>query len=433
MNNVHITELYDFDMGEPLWVVPLVITITIIFYVGLGYLLGSIVIAILSLIFPCINDDDRSETNEETQSEDFTNEKVNWPYNIYREDTSKIPIDLGDRMKYYEELCLSQDYVPANYPFILRLDGRSFSSYTQQFKKMAEDYYDVPYSPEFKRAMIMTANDLLHEFGASTVYTHSDEISLVFFPVSLESKHLFDGRVNKLLSVVPSYASIRFVNYIENEMTLLNKAIESKQKKTQKIESKSCIVESDYNHEQILCNPKQHEKVPTFDGRLIMFPLDKTYEIVNHMMWRCKRDCIRNFVSMFAEKYIGKKAILNMNNDERVAKLVENGFLGFDPENENVDFSMKYGVFMKKTKRNNNCSQRNSENKKLSTRFYVFRTFKFSMEMQEFLTNGKDYESLTESDNFKSSAPIMYNDENWKQLFFDVPNYREPKVSKLSE
>ncbi len=98
-------------------------------------------------------------------------EEKNWPYTYTfpKHKAQQIPVDLGERMKYYEKLCLGQDYVPPDHPFVLRLDGRAFSKYTKQFKTIAEKQYGLPYSPEFKRAMLLTTHDLLHEFNACTV------------------------------------------------------------------------------------------------------------------------------------------------------------------------------------------------------------------------------------------------------------------------
>ena len=80
---------------------------------------------------------------------------------------------------------------------------------------------------EFKRSMIMTAHDLLHQFHASTVYTYSDEITLIFPPVCMDAnkniflgKHLFNGKVNKLLSVIASYASVSFYKHISRELEI---------------------------------------------------------------------------------------------------------------------------------------------------------------------------------------------------------------------
>ena len=118
-------------------------------------------------------------------------------------------IDLGDRMKMYENAPLPQSgKIKSTDNFIVRLDGRSFSKFTSGFAK--------PFDPIFTKAMCYTAQDLLLKFNCQTAYTHSDEITLIFsrqYPDSsgnLISKHMFDGRIQKIISLTASYCSVRF-------------------------------------------------------------------------------------------------------------------------------------------------------------------------------------------------------------------------------
>lgn len=57
-------------------------------------------------------------------------------------------------------------------PFIVRLDGRAFSSFTKGLK--------LPHDPQFRDVLLRTAADLLLEFLPTTVYHTSDELSLLF-------------------------------------------------------------------------------------------------------------------------------------------------------------------------------------------------------------------------------------------------------------
>lgn len=62
------------------------------------------------------------------------------------------------------------------------------------------------------------------------------------------------------------------------------------------------IINSEEN--QKLYDPHYIEKInlmrACFDARLVAFPADKEYEIVNHMIWRSIFDCERNAVSTYA-------------------------------------------------------------------------------------------------------------------------------------
>ena len=100
-------------------------------------------------------------------------------------------------MKEYE--VYSSLKVPKNSKIIVRLDGRSFH-------KLARDLnLTKPYDENFYRVMANVCEDLFKEFSSSFVYTFSDEISLLL------EKIPFDGRVEKINSVIASYTASAFV------------------------------------------------------------------------------------------------------------------------------------------------------------------------------------------------------------------------------
>ena len=100
-------------------------------------------------------------------------------------------------MKEYE--VYSSLKVPKNSKIIVRLDGRSFH-------KLAKDLDLVkPYDENFYRVMANVCEDLFREFSPALVYTFSDEISLLLDKVP------FDGRIEKIDSVMASFTSSSFV------------------------------------------------------------------------------------------------------------------------------------------------------------------------------------------------------------------------------
>jgi len=129
--------------------------------------------------------------------------------------------NLSDRMKKYEA---SLDYkiLPCE-SFIVRLDRRSFSKFTKKFVK--------PFDITFVKTMAHTMVDLVKEFDVQTGYTHSDEITLIFdskctkkeYEQYLEGKidkskikiHFFDGRIQKIITLISSYCSVRFNYHLE--------------------------------------------------------------------------------------------------------------------------------------------------------------------------------------------------------------------------
>ena len=82
--------------------------------------------------------------------------------------------------------------------------------------------------------MVMTTADLVTYFGASTGFTQSDEITLVFpAPVSTEDieeeknhpgnppkSAPFNGRMQKITSLAAGYCSIRFNYHLQNQPIL---------------------------------------------------------------------------------------------------------------------------------------------------------------------------------------------------------------------
>jgi tRNA(His) 5'-end guanylyltransferase len=100
-------------------------------------------------------------------------------------------------MKDYE--VYSSLKVPKNSKVIVRLDGRAFH-------KLASDLELVkPYDRNFYHVMAEVCEDLFREFSPSFVYTFSDEISLLLNNIP------FDGRIEKINSVMAGFASSSFV------------------------------------------------------------------------------------------------------------------------------------------------------------------------------------------------------------------------------
>lgn len=242
------------------------------------------------------------------------------------ESITKSNEKLGDRMKKYEA---DMDFrILSCESFIIRLDGRSFSKFTKKFSK--------PFDIVFVKAMCKTMMDLVEEFDVQTGYTHSDEISLIFnskcskeeydlFLSGLVEKrdiriHLFDGRIQKILTLLSSFCSVRF-NYH------LDKLVES-------IENKYDIgfVELIKSHKQM------------FDARILKFNDSNKHEILNHQIWRSIHDCERNAISTYAYTHFGPKKIMNKNCSEMIKMLEEKNIFW----NADIPLFIKHGIYCKK-------------------------------------------------------------------------------------
>lgn len=82
---------------------------------------------------------------------------------------------------------------------VLRVDGRSFSRFT-------ESRFDKPFDPRMSALMRTTAEALLVELGGLYAYTESDEISVLL----ARDFDLFDRELEKLVSISAAIASSTF-------------------------------------------------------------------------------------------------------------------------------------------------------------------------------------------------------------------------------
>lgn len=299
----------------------------------------------------------------------------------------EIPHDLGDRMKFYEEESRTIADISPDREFLVRMDGRAFSALTSKYKKIAKEQNGIPYSKEFRNAMLLTANDLLREFHCSTVYTHSDEITLVFSSLSTEQgQHIFGGRTFKLLSIIPSFASSVFMCHFAEELLKIGVKFASDVSETNTETATDALTHK-------ICNGTKLHSTPTFDARIIVFPEHHEYEILNYLIWRSKWDCVRNFVSLYAQAYL-KGSTEGIPTSERIKKLKE---IGHDLDSETTDFAMKHGVFLK-------CFDR-------KTVFHVFKNIGFSTELLDFLIR-KESHTIPENTNV-----IKYTSNEYRSLF----------------
>lgn len=89
--------------------------------------------------------------------------------------------------------------LPPNAWTVVRVDGRSFSRYT-------ESRFEKPFDPLFRDRMLAAARALMLELNALYGYTESDEISLLL----PRSWAMFDREVEKTVSVSAGVASAAF-------------------------------------------------------------------------------------------------------------------------------------------------------------------------------------------------------------------------------
>lgn len=230
---------------------------------------------------------------------------------------------LGDRMKTYEKK--SELIIEKDKPWMMRLDGRSFSKFTSSLQQ--------PYDLRFIVAMILTAQDLIQEFHATTAYIQSDEISLTFFPEPMKDSDEypvlpFKGKVQKLVSVSAGYASARFNHHLIALAT--DEAYYSE-----------FFVGHEVDDLPVHALGKIKSSHAHFDSRCFQLPNDT--EVFNNILWR-KKDAYKNVVSKVAQYHFGPKACHKKNTQEKLEMIKKN-----HPEYfEKLHPYISCGVFVKK-------------------------------------------------------------------------------------
>jgi tRNA(His) 5'-end guanylyltransferase len=166
----------------------------------------------------------------------------------------------GDRMKAYEAVETDRRLDARTGPVYARLDGRGFSKFTRGMAR--------PFDPRMTAAMQRTCADLVAHTKAVIGFTQSDEISLAWELTDENplAQMLFDGKIQKLVSVLSGYATASFI--------------------------RALLETPDPEFQGYV------QKLPHFDTRI--FSLPSREEGANAFLWRVK-DAERNAVQMVAQ------------------------------------------------------------------------------------------------------------------------------------
>lgn len=195
---------------------------------------------------------------------------------------------LGNRMKSYEALSTSSQLMP-NAPVYARIDGRAFHTFCRGLYK--------PFSLAFGNAMQETCKYLVEETGAILGYVQSDEISLGW---ENYSKAPFEGRIQKLESVLASMASAKFVLYVE-----------------------SLQEEAKFSNDKNALLDRTRKCVPSFDCRIFNVP--DMFELANSFLWR-ENDALKNSITGMALSFFSHNQIQGKSGEEKIAMMKEKGY-----------------------------------------------------------------------------------------------------------
>lgn len=200
---------------------------------------------------------------------------------------------LGDRMKNnYENI--TRYYLTRRMPVIIRVDGRSFHTFTNGFKK--------PFDDILVKTMQDTMKYLCENIqGCVLGYTQSDEISLVLIDYAeLTTDAWFGNNLQKMCSISASMATLAFnrafakafdewgrANLPDWDMGGTNQPVDEKLLKLCKTYDKAL------------------NKGAMFDSRVFTIPKE---EVCNALIWR-QQDATRNSIQSVGQANFSQKEL----------------------------------------------------------------------------------------------------------------------------
>ena len=198
--------------------------------------------------------------------------------------------DLGTRMKEYEKR--NQYYLQKRTPVAIRVDGRSFHTFTRGFKR--------PFDYIFMKSMQETAKYMCENMGnAKFAYVQSDEITVILTDYdTLETDCWFNYKTDKLCSISASMATMAFNKYFEENVT--NEVLEYKMV-PHCVEIQQEIKE--YHNTLIAAL----DKGAMFDARCFNIPKE---EVTNLIYWR-QLDASRNSIQMVGQANFSHNELQN--------------------------------------------------------------------------------------------------------------------------
>ncbi len=200
----------------------------------------------------------------------------------------------------------AKTYLTRRMPVIIRLDGKSFHTFTRGFQ--------CPYDEVFHDTMNETTKYLCENIqGCKLGYTQSDEITLLLTDYdTLTTAAWFDYGVQKMCSVVASMATMKFNKSFERNVDWFNRK-----------NKLNGIDDADSPQWNLYIKYLQAlEKGATFDARCFNIPVE---EVTNCFIWR-QQDATRNAIQMLGQCNFSHKELQNKScNDIQDMLMTQKG------------------------------------------------------------------------------------------------------------
>ena len=229
---------------------------------------------------------------------------------------------LEEKMKYYRKQY--ERKIPKKSYVLVMIDGRSFST-------GIKNRLNLPFDADFIRIMNETAAYVCSKVqGSKFAFVQSDEISIFLTDINdekvdkNENTMFFDGRLTKMLSIIPglatSYFNRRMYEYIISKMSANGKA-----------------TDIDSINQELEKWPYYH-----FDAKVWTVPTRN--EVFGWFLHR-QTDCIRNSKQQAAQTYIPHNKLRNKHTDEQIEMLYEQEGIAWGQAYSNGE---KFGRFIYK-------------------------------------------------------------------------------------
>ena len=181
-------------------------------------------------------------------------------------------------------------------PVAIRIDGKSFHTFTRYFKK--------PFDDILRESMMATMKYLCENIqGCVFGYTQSDEITLILIDYQkLNTSAWFDYEVQKMCSISASMATMAFNKEFAHQVR--------KYKETH-ITGSAAWWDS-YNDKYYQIIYAAMNKGAMFDARCFNIPKE---EVTNLLYWR-QIDAARNSIQMVGRTYFSDKELEGKKNNE---------------------------------------------------------------------------------------------------------------------
>ena len=202
-------------------------------------------------------------------------------------------LDLANRMKEYEKR--NQYYLQKRTPVAIRVDGRSFHTFTKGFKR--------PFDDVLIKTMQETAKYMCENMGnAKFAYVQSDEITIILTDYdTLDTDCWFNYRTDKLCSISASMATMAFNKFFANNVNIF--------RNSKAVKGYSGQYFGDYEDAiiQLEVYEKAIDKGAMFDARCFNIPKE---EVTNLIYWR-QLDATRNSIQMVGQANFSHKELQN--------------------------------------------------------------------------------------------------------------------------